>query len=165
MFENFSQRSKLVIFAARAKAGERGANMIEIDDFIVALVLEDQGLEKGQFPKLFGIEGPFHSDTPPHAPFFAPEMANELVNSLESVLPKSPPVSRSMEMRLSPALERIFDSALALQTQLHHSQVQPLHLLATILTKESSHGVKLLQKAGITEEIIVQKLRSDSSLL
>ena len=57
MFENFSQRPKLVIFAARAKAGERGANMIEIDDFIVSLVLEDQGLEKGQFSEVFWNRG------------------------------------------------------------------------------------------------------------
>jgi hypothetical protein len=34
-------------------------------------------------------------------------MANELVNSLETVLPKSPPVSRSTEMRVSPARQAI----------------------------------------------------------
>lgn len=60
MLDSFSLRSKQIIFAARIKAGERGANTIEIDDLLVGLVLEDQRmLEKGLYPNL--PEGPFIS--------------------------------------------------------------------------------------------------------
>jgi hypothetical protein len=44
MIDNFSTRARQITFAARFKAGERGAKMIDIDDFLVSMVLEDQGL-------------------------------------------------------------------------------------------------------------------------
>jgi hypothetical protein len=54
MFDDFSSRSKQIVFAARFKAGERGASMIDTDDFLVGLVLEDQGmLEKEFFSLIF----------------------------------------------------------------------------------------------------------------
>ena len=54
MFDSFSKRATEVVFAARFKAGERGANMIDIDDLLVGLVLEDQGtLQKAIFPTIF----------------------------------------------------------------------------------------------------------------
>jgi Clp amino terminal domain, pathogenicity island component len=163
MVKNFSKRARLVLFAARVKAGERGANMLEMDDFLIALVLEDQGLEKSDVPKLLGVRGAFHFEAPLHASFFVPGLAHEIVGSLETALPKSQPISRSAEMRVSPALEQIFEAAVGLQTQLQHSEVRPLHLLAAILTKGSSQGVKLLQAAGVHAEVVLQKLRVDST--
>ena len=44
MFDNFSTRARQLVFAARFKAGERGAAVVDTDDFFVGLVLEDQGL-------------------------------------------------------------------------------------------------------------------------
>jgi ATP-dependent Clp protease ATP-binding subunit ClpA len=61
-------------------------------------------------------------------------------------------------VHLSPSLERIFDSAKAVQTRFQHSQIEPLHLLAAILTEEASQGVKLLQGSGITLEKMLLKL-------
>ena len=54
MLGDFSLRSRQIVFAARLKAGERGASMIDTDDFLVGLVLEDQGmLEKEIFSSIF----------------------------------------------------------------------------------------------------------------
>jgi hypothetical protein len=53
MFDNFSTRVRQVMFAPRFKAGERGANMIDTDDFLVGLVLEDQGMVEKIFGRRF----------------------------------------------------------------------------------------------------------------
>jgi hypothetical protein len=44
MFDAFSVRARQIVFAARFKAGERGATTIEVDDVLLGLVLEDQGM-------------------------------------------------------------------------------------------------------------------------
>jgi hypothetical protein len=42
MFHLYSERARRVIFLARAGAGARGAELIERDDLLVALLVEDQ---------------------------------------------------------------------------------------------------------------------------
>ena len=44
MIDAFSMRAKQILFAARFSAGERGANVINVEDFLLGLVLEDQGM-------------------------------------------------------------------------------------------------------------------------
>ena len=51
MFDDFSTRARQLVFAARFKAGERGAAVVDTDDLLLGLVLEDQGLLlKSLFP-------------------------------------------------------------------------------------------------------------------
>lgn len=160
MFDSFSLRSKQIIFAARIKAGERGASTIDIDDVLVGLVLEDQGmLEKGLFPKL--REGTFHfvNQDVLHIPFFSPEAANDFLAKIEGILPRSEPVETSTDMPLSSAAIRAFNSAEEIQTRSRHSQIEPLHLLAALLAEESQ-AVKLLHDSGITQEKVLLKLGS-----
>jgi hypothetical protein len=38
MFEVFSKRARLVVFAMRFKAGARGADAISVDDLLVGLI-------------------------------------------------------------------------------------------------------------------------------
>jgi ATP-dependent Clp protease ATP-binding subunit ClpA len=59
---------------------------------------------------------------------------------------------------LSPSLERVFNSAKALQSRFKYSQIEPLHLLAAILAEVSSQGVRLLQRSGITREKVLMTL-------
>jgi hypothetical protein len=60
MIDDFSARARQITFAARFKAGERGAKMIDIDDFLVGLVLEDQGLlVESVFSKVLEIKPNF----------------------------------------------------------------------------------------------------------
>jgi hypothetical protein len=44
VFDAFSVRARQIVFAARFKAGERGATSIGVEDLLLGLVLEDQGM-------------------------------------------------------------------------------------------------------------------------
>lgn len=158
MLDSFSMRARQVVFAARFKAGERGAKMIDTDDFLVGLILEDQrAMAKTVFGKIHEGQAVV-SKVPSHIPFFSSKIAEDLLTKLESRLPQSQPVATNVEMPLSPSLKRVFDSAKAHQTRLEHSEIEPLHLLAAILTEESSRGVKLLHDSGITQEKVLLTL-------
>ena len=54
MFEGYSERSVLVVFLARKRAGRRGAASLEPVDLLDAVVREDQGEMAAMFPG--GIE-------------------------------------------------------------------------------------------------------------
>jgi ATP-dependent Clp protease ATP-binding subunit ClpA len=159
MLDTFSLRAKQVVFAARFKAGERGAEAIGVDDFLLGLVLEDQGMLGSMFSKLYEGGGTFSNTALSHSPFFSAEVAMPLLTKIENFLSHSKAIGLSTEVPLSPTLERVFDAAKDIQGEFHHAQIEPLHLLAAILKEESSQGVKLLQEFGITQEKIMQKLR------
>jgi len=158
MFDTFSERARRIVFAARVKAGERGADMIDVDDFLVGLVLEDQGLLTELMAHFLGEPVTFFKRAEAHTPFFPPKTAQDLLSSLDKLLPQLKPLSRNKHVPLSPSLGRVLHSAKALQSQFRHSQVEPLHLLAAILAEESSEGVRLLQGSGITREKVLRAL-------
>jgi ATP-dependent Clp protease ATP-binding subunit ClpA len=153
MFDVFSARARQIISAARFKAGERGANTIDVNDFLVGLILGDQCLLTNVMSKLLGEPVAFAESAESHILFIPPKTAQNLPASMEKLLPLSNPVAPATSASISPALMRVFDSAKDLQRQLRRrSHIEPLHLLAAILTEESSDGVKLLQGYGITRE-------------
>jgi len=157
MFDNFSTRARQIVFAARFKAGERGAAVVDTDDFLIGLVLEDQGLLlKGLFPDV--EENAFVKQGQPHVPFFSRELAEDLLIKLEKSLPRSQPVPETTEIPLSSSLERVFDLAKELPPQFRHSHMEPLHFLAAILKEDSSEGAKLLQRSGVTLENVLSEL-------
>ena len=158
MFDVFSERAKQIVFAARLKAGERDSNIVDVDDFLVGLVLEDQGLLTDMLSKLHGEPVTFVRSAESHVPFFPPKTAQDLLSSLEKLLPPPKPVVPTTSASVSPALKRVFDSAKALQSQFQHTRIQPLHLLAALLAEESSQGVQLLQGSGITREKVLRAL-------
>jgi hypothetical protein len=132
MFDNFSTRARQLVFAARFKAGERGAAVVDTEDLFVGLVLEDQGL---LLKNLFSDveENAFVGKGQPCVPFFSHKLAEDLLIKLEKSLPRSQPVPETTEIPLSSSLERVFDLAKELQPQFRHSHMEPLHLLAAIL--------------------------------
>jgi ATP-dependent Clp protease ATP-binding subunit ClpA len=155
MLDSFSPRARQIVFAARFKAGERGATKIETDDFLVSLLLEDQGmLERTVFRKLEG-EGTLVNQAPSHTPFFSSVLAQDLLVKLEKSLPQSQPVAPTTEMPLSASLERVFKVAEGLQVRLKQNQIEPLHLLAAAMEEKSDQGVKLLQDSGIAPEKVL----------
>jgi len=163
MLDNLSIRARQIIFAARFKAGERGANMIDTNDFLIGLALEDQGmLEKNVFSTIFEGQGTSVNQAPFHVPFFSSRVAEDLLANLKTNLPQSRPVALATEVPLSPSLERVFDSAKAVQKRFQHSQVEPLHLLAAVLTEDASQSVQLLQASGITQEKVLLALSGAS---
>jgi len=158
MFEGFSVRSKQIVFTARFKAGERGANTIETDDLLVAVILEDQGLLEGAFSSLIEREGRLVEEAEPHIPFFSARVAGHLLSDLKRSLWQSQPVPLSTDLPISSSLEQVFDSAKALQARFRNSHIEPLHLLAAIQKENSAEGAKLLERSGITQEQVLSAL-------
>lgn len=158
MFDSFSRRARQVVFVARFKAGERGATAIEVDDFIDALILEDQGMLEGVFFRFYEGQGTAVNSASSHVSFFSSDIAQALLSNLERSLQQSQSVPLTAEIPLSPSLEATFNSAKSFQIRFRHQQIEPLHLLAAILKESSSEGVKLLEDSGITYEKVLLAL-------
>ena len=93
MFDNFSTRATQLVFAARFKAGERGAAVVDTDDLLVGLVLEDQGLLlKSLFPDVEEKAFVWKTLPRPHVPLFSHKLAEDLLTALKKSLPRSEPV-------------------------------------------------------------------------
>jgi ATP-dependent Clp protease ATP-binding subunit ClpA len=158
MFERFSNRSKMVILLTRMDAGRRGATALEPGDLLEAIINEDQGELAKRFPGATR-SGPIRAPEP----FFSAEVASKALLRLHNILPQQEPVADSVDMTVSPSLQHILDAATTLGGELHHSQVEPLHLLAAILAEESAGPAEILGEAGISKEAVMQALRSQSA--
>jgi len=159
MLDSFSVRARQIVFAARLKAGERGASLIDMDDFLVGIVLEDQGLlEQSVFSSIFEGQGRLVNEALSHIPFFSAKVADDLLAHLKNILPQSQPMALTFEIPLSSSLERVFDSAKAVQAQFQHAEIEPLHLLAAMLNTDSSEGVRFLRRFGMTRERVLSTL-------
>jgi hypothetical protein len=55
MFELYSERARQVIFLARLESGARGAEMIDVDDLLAALIVEDQN-KTPEFLEMLGTQ-------------------------------------------------------------------------------------------------------------
>jgi len=159
VFEHFSNRSKMVIFLTRKDAGMRGATALEPGDLLQAIINEDQGELAKRFEGAATESGPIRKPEP----FFSAGVASMALLRLDNLLPQQQPIADSVDMTMSPGLEHILNAATALAEQLHHRQVQPLHLVAAILAEESSGPAEILREAGISKESVIQALRSQSA--
>ena len=152
------------MFAARFEAGQRGADNIGINDFIIGLILEDQNtigsLMENALPDMHQRDVIVRMNDEVHSPFFAPEVAGELLTQIRNLLPQSRPIGLSTEIPLSSELKRVFGEADNVRKIFHHNRIEPLHLLALILREKSSDSVELLRKAGITEESVLKILKA-----
>lgn len=160
MFEKFSQRARQVVFLARFKAGQRGATAIGVGDFLVSLVIEDQG----KFQQ--AVSGVWTDDTPlvqpktfPQNPFLASEIADELLARLEALSARLQPLPMSAEMPLSQASKNALARAESLCDQMQSTEIEPLHLLAGILANQKNKAAQVFRDAGITHEKIVPFLK------
>jgi Clp amino terminal domain, pathogenicity island component len=153
-----------VVLAARYNAGQRGANVIELGDLLLGMVLEDNGMMGNLVSKMCGEQGPTSVlPLPSHTPFFPADAAGELLTRIENLLPQSEPIAHTIELPLSPDVGHVFVGAKDAQSMFHHKQIQPLHLLAAVLARDSGQHVKLLQEVGITKELVVERLRTTES--
>lgn len=171
----FSRRAKRLLLEALLKARERGADSIHLDDLIAGLIKEDQdprSLELNeQHPRVREArEKQWEPGAPPgilfarecwipREPFFAPEVATELLDKLKEILPRSKP--RTDGMHTSAEFNRAFEVAEQLRNEFHQQEVQPLHVLAAAL-RQSCRATKLVLEAGITEEEVLEAVRSES---
>lgn len=174
LVETLSRRAKRLLLEALLTAKERGADSIDVNDLVVALITEDQNPDSLELnvqhpavkrflerePRPPGVLFPRECWIP-REPFFAPEVAADLLAKLKEILARSNP--RTDGMRTSPEFERAFDVAEQLRNEFHQNEVQPLYVLAAAL-REPCEATRMLQAAGITEEKVLQLLRSRSDL-
>jgi ATP-dependent Clp protease ATP-binding subunit ClpC len=158
MFETFSERAKRVIFAARLAAGQRGAASMDVNDLIVGLITEDQGLTEEE---LAMTHGAFLPSRRKRDSFFSSNVGANILAKMKELLPQGLAIGSSADLSVSPELTSTFSLAKQVQLELHQSAVQPLHLLAAALVEgQSCLGALLLQEAGITHEKVRQLLDS-----
>jgi ATP-dependent Clp protease ATP-binding subunit ClpA len=155
VFDQFSDRSRLVVFLARKDAGRRGAATLEVAHLLEALVREDQGEVGPRFP---GALAPSAAMSP-QEPYFSAEVASEILLRLEEILPpQSKPVPDSTDMPTSAALDLTFTEAMELAKQLHHGRIEPLHLLMAVLSQEP-RAAEIVKQLGVSKEAVLAAIR------
>jgi hypothetical protein len=158
MFDLYSERARRVIFLTRLESGARGAERIDLDDLIAALIIEDQNRTSDSLLQL-PRGGPPLGWTP-HLPFLPADAATILLESIERSLPRSSSMPASKDMDISPVLGRTLATANDLREKLQSKEITPLHLLAAVLA--GSHArVQTLRDAGITEEKVIGVILSE----
>jgi ATP-dependent Clp protease ATP-binding subunit ClpA len=96
-----------------------------------------------------------------HVPFLQPEAAARLILSVENVLTYSTPVPTSVELSVSAELYDVFVFAEHLRKELGHEHIEPLHLLAGVFEEKSGVYSKQLRDTGVTQELVLAKLREE----
>ena len=102
----YSQRTREALFLARQEARIRGAGVMEVEDVLVALLIEDQEnfLDAlSRYPGV-GVALP-HVETPPHRHFLSRDLATELLKRLEPLRPRSQPRQRVADIPMSAGVE------------------------------------------------------------
>lgn len=177
----------MVILTAIREAQQRGTVTMDVNDLIVALIIEDQE----------PLSAFLFDETPPgiptfvpggatvgtsvteHEPFLPPRVAMGILVKMNGILPRSKSLPSSTQLQTSAALNRVLSAAQQLPAQLHQADVLvrnsgvhppgmyqavvPLDLLAAAL-QEPCEATKLLQQAGITEEKVLQRIRAGGDL-
>lgn len=110
MFELYSERARRIIFLARLQAGARGAETIDIDDLLAALIVEDQN-KTPEFLEMLGRGGGRFIDSTTHQPFLPPDAASSLLENIQRSAPQSDAIPTSADMGLSPALKETLAAA------------------------------------------------------
>jgi ATP-dependent Clp protease ATP-binding subunit ClpA len=136
MFEYFSERARQVIFLSQKNAGQRGVSAMGVEDLIEALVQLDQDRRVS---------------------FFSKNAAAKVLRMLAPLFQSGEPLPETAEIAVSPALQDVLTTAMGLRTELQHESVQPLHLLAAVLSEESDVA-EAVKRAGVTREAVLAAL-------
>jgi len=162
MFQDYSKRALQIVFEARFKAGQRGSDAVDVGDLLFAFVMEDQD----RFRELI------LQQHPEAAVYFEPE--------------SPPPSSRQMWRRTCWSVLRVsflarflsqqawtcqslltFESYLSMRRLFAMKRItakfEPLHLFAGVLHAGSGIVIDELQKAGITYDSVMSKLRKGTN--
>ena len=156
VFEQYSDRARVVVFIARRRSGKRGRPAIDIDHLIEAIIFEDQGKLADALDESGGVLYP-NFEPKPH--FFHTERAAELLLEIQQRSPCQESIPDTVDMPLSDGVKRTFAAATTLTAELNHKQVEPLHLLAAALS-EPSNAAKLVTEAGITKDEVLMALKT-----
>jgi ATP-dependent Clp protease ATP-binding subunit ClpA len=147
-----------VVFLTRLDAGHRGAAVLEPAHLLHAIVREDQGELPAIFSGAVTSSGPLRA---PEHPFFSVETASKILTGIEQLLPpQSEPIPDSTDMESSPAFSETSAAATALAKELHHEKVEPLHLVAAMLSKKGTAVAEVLEQAGISRDAVIAAIQS-----
>ena len=160
MFELYSNRARQIIFLARVESGARGAETINVEDFLVSLIMEDQNIRSQALLKLMGVPDPSPLPFEPYVAFLPSAVAARVIEEIQDASPRRPSISTSADMSISPALGQVLTVASDLQQKFQSKQVTHLHLLAAVLAG-STKGVLSLRDAGITKETVIDAIRKE----
>jgi hypothetical protein len=158
MFEDYSTRSKLVLFLARLESGARGAEMLHLDDLLTGLIIEDQNAIPSALAK-HGMGGELMV-LPQHQPFLPADAATSALEMIHESASRSEPISQSKDMPISPDLRETLTAASNLKKELNGKEVTPLHLL-TVMLRGSHSAAQAFRDVGITEEKILTAIRKE----
>jgi ATP-dependent Clp protease ATP-binding subunit ClpA len=169
MFESFSERARRGVFFSRKVAGRRGASAIEAEHVIEALILEDQGDYAKVLPERSA--GTAAQGMRPHRPFFTAETAAKIQRGLEPLMPANAQgLPESVDMPVSETGQRVLLDAKELSEELHHEpatpsrmragHVEPLHMLAVVLSDDTSAVAEVLKQAGVTKEAVMTAIET-----
>lgn len=144
MFDQFSDRARMVVFLARVVAGYQGATEIGNEHLLEGVIREDAPT------RLLHPYNEGNVRVSPHPPFFGDSTAHELLAELNSLSPNHGPIQTNVDMPISSGLGRTFAGAVALANDSRSRNIEPLHLLAGIIQCDADicerlhrHGVKL----------------------
>ena len=131
--------------------------MLDVDDLLVSLIMEDQGIRSQAMLKFSPDSSqPFE----PHTAFLPAEVAARLLAEIQDALPRRQSIPSSADMPISPALSLVLGVANDLQQKFQSKQVTPLHLLAAVLAGWTK-GMLSLRDAGITQETVIDAIRKE----
>lgn len=157
----YSSRTRNVNYLARLKARMRGSGSIEVEDLLVAWLIEDQGDFLDALSETPGIGIDITQvDLRPHPPALARNLADDLLARVEALCSRSEPLPPNAAIPMSETVKRIFALADLLREALQQDEITPLHLLATMLEEESSKAVQAFREAGITAKMALEAAKT-----
>jgi hypothetical protein len=156
MFEQFSERSCRVIFLTRLAAGRRGAAALDYEHLLEGVLRED---DQRRLPPPFN-DAQMAPLRKPHRAFFADDIASELLSELNSVSASgAAPIPDTVDMELTKALANTLSEAVAFAADSQHKAVEPLHILAAVLTTDSPVSGQL-QRHGVSRDVVLAAIES-----
>jgi len=150
MFDRYSMRARQVIMLSRWMAGMRGAEAIDLDDLLEALIREDQGEAAAILLKRHPNVSHFMDQDGAPVPFFSKGEAQALLSALARPGQENQDVS--VAMPLAESVKGALIAASMLADKKGHKLVEPLHLLGVIVEDRESSLAKMLRLSGITRQ-------------
>jgi ATP-dependent Clp protease ATP-binding subunit ClpC len=143
VFEKYSDKSRRVVFFARYEASQLGADAIEPEHFLLAIMRENPGLAGDIFTA-------------------GSSAAAEIRKTIETSRQHEARLI-SVDLPLSPAAKRVMRIAATEAEKAGDQRIEPRHLLLGLLLDEDSQPYRLLRQHGVTTELILNKLPRPSA--
>jgi ATP-dependent Clp protease ATP-binding subunit ClpA len=157
----YSKSASSADFLARQLARTRGSWNIEIEDLLLALLIEDQGDFMDAIAAFPGIGIDITQLPPPHQPFLPRTIADDLIGKIKALCSRAQPIPPGSDIRRSEGVKRAFAVADLLRGALQQESIEPLHLLAAILGTEPGTSSQMFLNAGVTPDQIIEALRGE----